>query len=134
VPTHGTLITYQHIDNTICKSTLTYILNLQAPLQGLGGCKHTTRGNFGKKMYSNFSIFVFFWKQIFFHFIQCFKKHLKWILDIRLITQSCYLSKESFFIHFFFIHLCSFKWKTSSICFLWNHMSGTFHMELKWYN
>ncbi len=89
-----------HNDNTICKPTSIYILNLQAPLQGLGGWKHT-RGNFGKKMYSNFCIFVFFQKQFFFHFIQCFEKHSKWILDIRLITQSCSLSKESVFIHFF---------------------------------
>jgi hypothetical protein len=71
VPTHGTLITYQHIDNTICKPTLTYILNLQAPLQGLGGWKHTTRGNFGKKMYSIFCIFIFF------HFILVFWKTLE---------------------------------------------------------
>jgi hypothetical protein len=33
-----------------------------------------------------------------------------------------------------FTHLCLFEWKTSFICFLWNHMNGILHITMKWDN
>jgi len=60
------------------------------------------------------------------------------------LTQSLeynfyHLSKENNFSSrfVFFTHLCSFEWKSSYIyiyIYIWNHMNGTFNMELKWYN
>jgi hypothetical protein len=46
----------------------------------------------------------------------------------------CYLSYDSVFSTSFYVftHLCLFEWTTSSRCFLWNHMSGIFHIKLKW--
>jgi hypothetical protein len=51
-----------------------------------------------------------------------------------LLHNSCYLSNDSVFSKnlYVFTHLHLFKWKNSSRCFLWNHMSGTLHIELKW--
>jgi hypothetical protein len=36
--------------------------------------------------------------------------------------------------YMYYTHLCLFEWKTSSKCFLWNHMNRTLHIELKWDN
>jgi hypothetical protein len=62
-------------------------------------------------------------------------------ISLGFLTQSLeynsyHLSEENNFSSrfVFFTHLCSFEWKSSYIYFLWNHMNGTFHMELKWYN
>jgi hypothetical protein len=53
-----------------------------------------------------------------------------------LLHNSCYLSNDSVFPKnlYVFTHLHLFEWRISSRCFLWNHMSGTLHIELKWDN
>jgi hypothetical protein len=53
-----------------------------------------------------------------------------------LLQNSCYLSIDNVFSTnlYVFTHLCLFEWKISFICFLWNHINGTLHIELKWDN
>jgi hypothetical protein len=47
--------------------------------------------------------------------------------------NNCHHSKEHNFSRnlLLFTYLCSFECKTSLTFFLWNHMNGSFHMQLK---
>jgi hypothetical protein len=80
--------------------------------------------------------FILFWGQIFFISSNILKNIENKILTQILLHNSCYFSNDRYFSkkNYVFTHLRLFECKTSSICFLWNHMNGTFHIELKWDN
>jgi hypothetical protein len=79
--------------------------------------------------------FVLFWAFFFISF-SILKNTKNGFLTQIFPHNSCYISNDSVSSknNYVFTHLCLFEWKTSSKCFLWNHMSGILHIELKWDN
>jgi hypothetical protein len=87
----------------------------------------------GKKMYWFFSTFCIILR-VFFISFNILKNTKNGFLTQIFPHNSCYIPNDSVFSKsiYVFTHLRLFEWKTSSKFFLWNHMSGILHIELKW--
>jgi hypothetical protein len=90
----------------------------------------------GKKTHLFFNTFCIILGPFFFMSFSILKIIENGFLTQILPHNSCYLSNDTVFSKTFFVftHLHLFECKTSSRCFLWNHMSGIVHIELKWDN
>jgi hypothetical protein len=83
-------------------------------------------------MYLFFSVLCIILGAIFLSFLLAFWKTLK--MDFWHISSLTIFVIFQMIVFFQKTHLRLFEWKTSSKCFLWNHMNGTLHIELKWDN
>jgi hypothetical protein len=94
-------------------------------------------GTFWARKCTHFKYTLYYFRGRFFFISSSILKNIEiGFLTQILLHNSCYLSNDNVFPKniYVFTHLCLFEWKTSSKCFLWNHMNETFHIELKWDN
>ncbi len=98
--------------------------------------KHTTLIHFRQEHVNFWYIFYYFGGNFFFISSSVLRNIENGFWAQILPHNSCYLSNDRAFKKklYVFTHLSLFEWKTSSKCFLWNHISGILHIELKWDN
>jgi hypothetical protein len=79
--------------------------------------------------------FIFFWSSFFIHSLVFWKTH-KMDFWHKTLNTILFTSQKRIIFHqdFYFSHIYARLNENSHIYILWNHMNGTFHMELKWYN